>query len=212
MASSLNTSWQTEGEKVEAVTNFFFLGSKITADDVCSQVWKESCDKFRQCIKKQRHHFAAKGQYSQSYGLSSIHVQVWDLDHKESWMLKNWCFWTVVLQTFDSPLDSKETNQSMIKEINPEYSLQGLILNLKLQYFGYLMRRCWLIGKDPASVKDWRQKEKWATGWDGWVAPLIQWTWTWANSGRRWGTRRPGYNISWHGSAFRAKANLINKD
>ena len=76
MASSLNTSWQTEGEKVEAVTNFFFLGSKITADDVCSQVWKESCDKFRQCIKKQRHHFAAKGQYSQSYGLSSIHVQV----------------------------------------------------------------------------------------------------------------------------------------
>ena len=70
----------------------------------------------RQCIKKQRHHFANKGPYSQSYGLSSSHMQMWELDRKEGWMLKNWCFWTVVLKkTLENPLDCKE-----IKPVNPK--------------------------------------------------------------------------------------------
>ena len=76
---------------------------------------KKSYDKPRQCIKKQGHHFADKGQSSQSYGFSSSHIQMWELDHKEGWALKNWYFQTVVLEkTFGSPLDSKE-----IKSVNP---------------------------------------------------------------------------------------------
>ena len=76
MASGPIPSWQIDGETMETVTDFIFLGSKITADGDCSQLapWKESYNKPRQCIKKQRHHFANKGLYSQSYGFSSSHV------------------------------------------------------------------------------------------------------------------------------------------
>ena len=77
--------------------------------------WKKSYDKPRQCIKKQRHHFADKGPYSQSYSFPSSHVQMWELDHKEGWVPKNWCFWTVVLEkTLENLLDSK------IKLVNPK--------------------------------------------------------------------------------------------
>ena len=77
---------------------------------------------------------------SQGYGFSSSHVWMWKLDCKESWALKNWCFWTVVLEkTLESPLDCKRSNQSILKEISPEYSLERLMLKLKLQYFGHLV-------------------------------------------------------------------------
>ena len=110
--------------------------------------WKESYDKPRQPIKKQRHHFADKGLYSQSYGFSSSHVWIWELDYKESWVLKNWCFWTVVLEkSLESPLTARRSNQSILKEISPEYSLEGLMLKLKLQYFGHLMWRTDSLGK-----------------------------------------------------------------
>ena len=94
---------------------FYFLGLK----NHCGQwlqpwnkkklaSWKKSFDNPRQHIKKQRHHFANKGPYSQNYSFSSSHVQMWELDHKEGWALKNWRFWTVVLEkTFESPLDCK---------------------------------------------------------------------------------------------------------
>ena len=82
--------------------------------------WEKSYEKSRQCIKKQRHHFANKGLYSQSHGFSSSYVQMWKLDHKEGWAL-NWSFWIVVLEeTVESPLDSKEINQCILKEISPE--------------------------------------------------------------------------------------------
>ena len=85
--------------------------------------WKKSYDKPRQCIKKQRHYFANKRPYSQSYGFSSSHVWMWEMDHKESWALKNWCFWTVVLEkTLESPLDCKE-----IKPVNPEGNQSWII-------------------------------------------------------------------------------------
>ena len=84
---------------------------------------------------------------------------MWELDHKEGWVSKNWCFWIVVLEkTLESPLDSKEINQSTLKEINPESSLEGLMLKLKFQYFGHL--------KQPANSLekiDWGQEEKGAT-------------------------------------------------
>ena len=127
--------------------------------------WKQSYDKPRQNIKKQRYHFANKGPYSQSYDFSSSQVQMWELDHKEGWTLKNWCFWTVVLEkTFESPLDSKK-----IKPVNPKGT----------QHWTFIGRAdaeaeapiLWppdmnsqLIGKDPDAAKDWGQEEKRATG------------------------------------------------
>ena len=104
--------------------------------------WKESYDQPKQLNKKQRHYFANKVPPSESYGFSCSHVWMWELDRKESWAQKNWCSWSVVLETtLESPLDSKESNQSILKEISPEYSLGGLMLKLKLQYFGHLVQR-----------------------------------------------------------------------
>ena len=94
MASGAITSRQIDEETVETVSDFIFLGSKITADGDCSQEikWKESYEQTRQHIKKQRHYFANKGLSSQGYGFSSGHVRMWELDYKESWVPKNWCF------------------------------------------------------------------------------------------------------------------------
>ena len=100
----------------------YFGGSKITADGDCSHEikmltsWKKSYDQPRQHIQKQRHYFANKGPSSQGYGFSSSHVWLWELDYKESWAPKNWCFWTVVLEkTLESPLDCKE-----IQSVHPK--------------------------------------------------------------------------------------------
>ena len=110
----LLSSWQIDGETVETVSDFIFLGSKITADGDCSHEiktlapWKESYDQTRQHIEKQRHYFGNKGPSSQIYCFLSSHVWIWELDYKESWASKHWCFWTVVLKTLESPLDYKE--------------------------------------------------------------------------------------------------------
>ena len=126
--------------------------------------WKESYDRPRQHIQKQRHHFADKVPYSQSYGFSSDHVQMWELDHKEGWALKNWCFQTVLLKkTLESPFDSKE-----IKPVNPKgnqswISLEGLML----QYFGNLMQsvdsleRNMLLGKIEGRRRRGWQRMRW---------------------------------------------------
>ena len=109
----------------------------------------------------QRHYFAEKGPSSQSYGFSSSHVWMWELDHKESWTQKNWCFWTVVLEkTLQSPLDCKEIQPVHPKEISPEYSLEALMLKLKLQYFGHLMRRTDLFEKTLmlGKLEGWRRR------------------------------------------------------
>ena len=104
--------------------------------------WKESYDQPRQHIKKQRHYFANKGPSSQGYGFSSGHVWMWELDCKESLAPRNWCFWTVVVEkALESPLYCKEIKPVSLKEINCEYSLEGQMLKLKLQYFGHLMQR-----------------------------------------------------------------------
>ena len=122
---------------------------------------KKSYDKPRQHIKK-RPNIADKGPYSQRYGFSSSHVRIWELDQKEGWAPKNLCFWTVVTEkTLESLLDSKDIKPINPKEINSEYSLEGLMLKLKLQYFGHLMQRDNSLGKkDPGAVKDWGEEEK----------------------------------------------------
>ena len=103
--------------------------------------WKKTYDKPRQHIKKQRHYFVEKSLYSQSYGFSSSHVWIWELDHKEGWVPRNTCFWTVVhWRTLLRVLwTARRSNQSILKEINLGYSLEGLML--KLQYFHHLMQR-----------------------------------------------------------------------
>ena len=152
--------------------------------------WTKSYDQRRQHIKKQRRYFANRGPSSQSYGFSSSHVWMWELDYKESWVLKNWCFWTVVLERLlRVPCTARRSNQSILKKINPEYSLEGLMLKLKLQYFGkelthWKRRRCWERLKAGG---DGDNRE-----WDGWVASPTQWTWVWVDSGSWWWTGKPG--------------------
>ena len=122
-------------------------------------------------ILKIRYCFANKCSYSQSYGFSSSHVWMWELDYKESWELQNWCFWTVVLQkTLESSLDSKETQTVNPKGISPEYSLEGVRLKLKLQYFGHLMRRpdsfqrTLMLGKIEGRRRRGQQRRRWFDG------------------------------------------------
>ena len=133
--------------------------------------WKESCDQPRQHIKKQRHYFANKGLSSQGYGFSSGHVWMWELDCEEGWALMNWCFWTVVLEkTLESPLDCKEIQQPILKEISPGISLEGMMLKLKLQYFGHLMWRVdslektLMLGGIGGRMKRGRQRMRWLDG------------------------------------------------
>ena len=162
---------QIEGEAMETVIDFISLGSKITWMVTAAMKLKDACSlkeklwPTRQHIKKQRHYFANKGLYDQSYGFSSSHVQKWELDHKESWALKNWCFWTVVLEkTFESPLDFKEIkpvdakgNQSWIFIRRTDAKVEAPILwppDVKN----------WFTGKDfPDAGKDWRQEKKGTT-------------------------------------------------
>ena len=133
-------------------------------------LWKKCSDKPRQHIKKQRHYFANKGPSSQSYGFSSSHVWMWQSDHKEGWVLKNWWFQTVVLEkTLETLLDSKEI-KPVLKEINPECSLEGLMLKLKLQYFGHLMQRTdslgntLMLGKIEGRMRRGWQRMTWLHG------------------------------------------------
>ena len=144
-----------------------FLGSKITADGDCSHEikdaysWKESYDQPTQHIKKQRCYFANKGLSSQGYGFSSGHVWMWKLDYRESWALKNWCFWTVMLEkTLESPLDCKE-----IQLVHPKGNWSWIFIGradaeAETPILWPPDVKSWLIWKYPDAGKDWGQEEK----------------------------------------------------
>ena len=155
--------------------------------------WKKSYDQPRQHIKKQRHYFADKGPSSQGYGFSNSHVQLWQLDYKESWVLKNWCFWTVVLEkTLESPLDCKE-----IQPVHPKGNQSWIFIGrtdaeAETPILWSTVAKNWLIGKDFDAGRDWGQEEGDDRGWDGWMASPTPWTWVWVNSGSWWWTGRPG--------------------
>ena len=123
--------------------------------------WKESYDQPRQHIKKQRHYFANKGPSSQSYGFSSSHVWMWELDYKESWAQKHWCFWTMVLeQTLESPLDCKE-----IQPVHPKGNQSWIFIGRTDAEAEASMlwppdAKNWLIRKDTDAGRDWRWEEK----------------------------------------------------
>ena len=147
----------------------------------------------------QRHYFANKGPSSQSYSFTSSHVWMWELDNKESWVSTIDAFelW-YRRRLLRVPWTARKSNQSILTEINPEYSLEGLMLKLKLQYFDPLMQRtdslekpwCWERLKAGGEGDD--------RGWDGWMALSTQRTWVWASSGNSewtvigWRTRKPG--------------------
>ena len=134
---------------------------------------------------------------SQSYGFSSSHVRMWELDYKESWALKNWCFWTVVLEkTLESPLDCRET-----KPVHPKGNQSWIFIGrtdaeAETPILWPPDVKNWLIGKDPDAGKDWRQEEK-GTSRDemiGWHHQLSGWVW--ASFGSWWWTGRPGVLLS----------------
>ena len=155
--------------------------------------WKKGYDQTRQHIKKQRHYFANKGTYSQSYGFSSTHVWMWELDHRESWSLKNWCFPTVMLEkSLESPLDSKE-----IKPVNPKGN-QSWIFIERTDAKAEAPILC------PPDAQNWLTLTPWCCkrlkeggegddrGRDGWMASPTWWRWVWPSSGGWWWTGKPG--------------------
>ena len=177
MASGPITSWQVDGDTVETMTDFILEGSKIIADGDSSHEiktltpCKKSYHQHRQHIKKQRNYFVRKSPFSQSYGFSSSLVWMWELDNKESWAPKNWCFWTMVLKkTIESPLDCKEI-QSVNAKGNQSWKFIGRIDGkLKLQYFGRMMERTdsfektLMLGKTEGGRRRRWQRMRWLDG------------------------------------------------
>ena len=152
--------------------------------------WQKSCDQLRQHIKKKKHYFANKGLSSQSYDFSSSHVWMWELDYKESWAPKNWCFWTVVLEkTLDSPLDCKEIQRVHSKGNQSWIFIGKTDAEAETPKLWPLDANKWPIGKNPDGGKDLRLEEKGGNrGWNGWMASLTWWTWVWISSKSWWWT------------------------
>ena len=159
--------------------------------DACSV--EESYAQPRQHIKKKRHYFANKGPSSQSYGFSTSYVWMWELDYKESWAPKNWCFWSVVLEeTLESHLDSKEIklvnpkgNQSLISIERTNAEAEAPILWPPDEKNRLIWKRPWCWERLKAG------EEEDDRGWDGWMASLTQRTWVWVSSGSWWRTGKP---------------------
>ena len=157
--------------------------------------WKKSYDQPTEHIKKQRHYFSDKGLSSQSYGFSSSHVWMWELDYKESWVLKTWCFWIVVLEkTLESPLHCKE-----IQPVPTDF-LRKSVLNIHWKDW------CWSWNSNTLAtwckLIHWKRPWCWARlkaggegddrEWDGWMALPTRWTWVWVDSRSWWWAGRPG--------------------
>ena len=171
--------------------------------------WKKSYDQPRQHIKKQRHYFANKCPSSQSFGFSSSHVWMWELDYKESWALKNWCFWTVVLgKTLESPLVSKE-----IQPVNPKGNQSWVFIG-RTDVEAETPILWPPDGKTDSLEKTliWERLKVGGEGddrgWDGWMASLTQWIWAWVNTGSWWWTGRPG--VLWSMGSQRVRHDWLN--
>ena len=182
MASCPITSWQIDGETMETVAEFIFLGSKITADDDCSHeikrcllLGRKVMTNLDSMLKKQRHYFADKDPSSQGYGFFSGHVWMWELDYKESWVPKNWSFYTVVLEkTLESPLDCKEIQPVHPKEDQSWVFIGRTDTEAETPVLWPPYVKSWFIEKYPDAGKDWGQEEKGTTegamvGWHHWL-------------------------------------------
>ena len=200
MASGSNTSWEIDGETVETVSDFILGGSKITADGDCSHEIKrhlllgrkvmtnlDSIIKNRDITLLTQVHLVKTMVFPVvMYGCESWTVK--KAEHRRIDAFELWC-WRRLLRV---PGTTRRSNQSILKEISPEHSLKGLMLKLKLQYFGHLMWRADSLEKIRMLGKIEGRGEGDDRGWDGWMALLSQWTWVWVDSRSwRW-TGRPG--------------------
>ena len=181
MASGLITSWQIDGETMETVTDFISLGSKITADGDCSHEFKRHLLLGRKVmtnlhsISKSRDVTLPTKVHLVKAMVFSVVMYWWELDYKESWAPKNWCFWTVVLETtFESPLGCKE-----IQPVHPKGAQSWVFIGrtdveAQTPILWPPDVKSWIIWKDPDAGKDWRQEEKGMTedemvGWHHWL-------------------------------------------
>ena len=199
MESGPITSWQTNGETVETVTGFIFLGSKITADGDCSWEIKRHLLLGRKVmtnvdsiLKSRDITLSTKVCLVKAMVFPVVIAWMWELDCEESWVLKNWCFWTVVLEkTLESPLDCKEIQSVQPKGDQSWVFIGGIEVEAETPIL-------W-----PSHAKSWHWKRAWGweglgagegddRGWDGWVASPTRWTWVWVNSGSWCRTGRPG--------------------
>ena len=200
LASSPVTSWQIDGETVETLADFILGGSKITSDDDCSH-------EIKRCLLLGRKVMTNLDSILKSRAITLptkvclVKAMVFPvvMYRCESWTIKKadhqridafevWC-WRRLLRV---PWHARRSNQSILKEISPGCSLEGLILKLKLQYFATWYKE----------LTHWKRPWCWerlraggegnGRGWDGWMAPPTQWTWVWVNSGSWWWTGRPG--------------------
>ena len=164
MVSGPITSWQIDGETMETVTDFIFWGSKIIADDDCSHdikrcllLGRKAMTNLDSVLKSKDITLPTKVCRVKDYGFSSSHVQIWELDYKESWAPKNWCFWTVVLEkTLESPLDSKEIQLVNSKGNQVWIFIGRTVVEAETPILWPPDAENWLIGKDPDAGKDWR--------------------------------------------------------
>ena len=200
MASGPIISWQIDGETMETVTDFILGGSKITANGNCSHEIKirlllerkamtnlDNILKSRDITLPTKIHLVKAVVFPVvMYGCES-----WTIKKVEHWKIdafELWC-WRRLLRV---PWTARRSNQSILKEVSPEYSLEGLMLKLKLHYFGYLMRRTDSLEKTLMLGKTEVGVEGDDRGWDGWMASATQRTWVWVSSGSRWWTGKPG--------------------
>ena len=200
MASDPITSWQIDGETMEAVRDFLFLGSKITADRDCSHEIKRRLLLGRKAMPNRDTILKSRDITLPTKVLLVKAMVFLVIMYKcESWTIKKaewqridvfelWC-WRRLLRV---PWTARKSNQSIVKEVSLEYSLEGLMLKMKVQYFGHLIKelthwkrhRCWARLKAGAEGED--------RGWDGWMASLTRWIWVWASSVSWWSTVKPG--------------------
>ena len=172
--------------------------TKTTADGDCSHEIKRHLLLGRKVtinldsILKSRHCFVHKGPSSQAYGFSSSHdgCESWTIKKAERWRIDTFelCCWRRLLRV---PWTARRSNQSILREIGPGCSLEGLMLRLKLQYSGHLMQRADSFEKTLMLGKIEAEGEGDNRGWDGWMASLTQWKWVWVDSGSWWWTGRP---------------------
>ena len=198
IASGPITAWQIEGEKVEAVIDFLFLGSEITMDSDCSHgirwllLGRKQMANLDSVLKSRNVTLPTKVHIVQAmvFPVVTYSCESWTIKKAECQRIdafELWC-WRRLLRV---PWATGRSKQSILREINPEYSLEGLMPRLRLQHFRHLMWTTDSLSKS-LMLGRLRQKEQRARGWDGRVASPMQRTWTWATLRRWWGTGRPG--------------------
>ena len=199
MASGPITSWEIDGEIVETVSEFILEGSKITADGDCSHeikrrllLGRKVMTNLDSILKSSDITLATKFRLVKAmvFPVVMYGCESWTVKKAERWRIyafELWC-WSWLLR---APWTARRSNEFILKEISPRCSLEGLVLKLKLQYFGHLVQRVDSLGKTLMLAGIGGRRRGDDRGWDGWMASPTQWTWVWVKSRRWWWTGRP---------------------